>query len=522
MSFALSTELLSYEEQKEIRDSFTLTEKKKHFRGAKNIKPNLMKCFNHDKNNKVVYLPFISGKLLYPHAAYSKYVQQQCGDVKDGSNNNNTDSKSGKTKTSRNKDNRNKDNRNKSNDASSDEEEDSIIDKLTQTNVEDFDNVIYNNEHYNNEIPFEFQATLKSIQETPFKQAMKKLRKKGSTLMQLPTGYGKTVLACACMCELKCVTLILYTLSTLLDSWKSSVDNFTNAGESVWIVNKKMPANVSVIISTPGKAHHIPDWMVKYIKFVVIDEAHMFCTEKRAQSIMRFCPDHVLALSATPKKTNGLDKFLTMLVGPNWVQKDEAHSLKYKVYGLYSNIELQQDYTKNGTRDWNALQDRISNSEEIHEYAYQIIKRCIDNDRKVLVISWRKDLTTNIHNYCEIQGINISNYSGKVNKYKNADCLVATLSKAGTGFDEKGGSCVDFDGKRIDTLVLLASMKDKQQLTQVCGRAARTDKTPMIIDVIHDNTLLENHWKNARKGWYKKNGDVREISDIDDIEFDVE
>jgi len=95
--------------------------------------------------------------------------------------------------------------------------------------------------------------------------------------------------------------------------------------------------------------------------------------------------------------------------------------------------------------------------------------------------------------------------------YRSSRVLIGTFSKIGTGFDE-ATSCIDFDGRRIDMLIMVGSTKSKTRVIQALGRAERSDN-PMVIDLVDDNGSIERHWEVRRAIYNKRKAKIRVLTE---------
>ncbi|ARF10039.1 superfamily II DNA or RNA helicase [Indivirus ILV1] len=89
----------------------------------------------------------------------------------------------------------------------------------------------------NTKVNFEFQGNLRGTQVEVAKVALEKIKNIGGGILQLHTGYGKTVLALYLTSVLKVKALILVHKTFLMDQWYDRIKKFTNA--NVGIIRQK-------------------------------------------------------------------------------------------------------------------------------------------------------------------------------------------------------------------------------------------------------------------------------------------
>jgi superfamily II DNA or RNA helicase len=125
-----------------------------------------------------------------------------------------------------------------------------------------------------------------------------------------------------------------------------------------------------------------------------------------------------------------------------------------------------------------------------------------------MILTWNKNHAYYVSNMMKENGISSDVLAGTKSTYNDSQVLVATMSKAGVGFDEVVAS-TDWNGIRLNMMFLTGSTKNTESLCQFVGRIFRSEH-PIIIDFVDDNKICKRHW-NSRKKWYEdpeQNGTV--------------
>lgn len=151
--------------------------------------------------------------------------------------------------------------------------------------------------------------------------------------LNLPTGYGKTIIAIAMIAILSrfvkkdrkdstdCTVLIIVNRVSTRDQWCKKVKEMI--GEDVAIVGKsKEPRriNISVVNSLVNMitTNTLP---IKKVDFLIVDEVHNMAAPCFNKTIQKITTDYSLGLSATMERTDGLEKlfwaYLGHIVTPN-------------------------------------------------------------------------------------------------------------------------------------------------------------------------------------------------------------
>lgn len=409
---------------------------------------------------------------------------------------------------------------------------------------------------------FVFKGSLRPYQQNFYKELSdrKILTEENPTaLVDVYPGFGKTIVGCKSSADLNLLTCVLTPLKFLETSWINVFKTFSDA--RLWIVgdkkstkeytelfdnidnicisreeikeyktkhNNKTPkywthdgySNIyvpDVIICMIDRVSHIPDEIIQRVGTLIIDEAHMFCTDNRISNILKFFPKYVMCLTATPIRSDGKNKMLSHLVGDN--TQITRLPPKYKVIrcntNIRYNINKKNIYSVRTSENMlvNDFNDYLSKLQKDTIRNDMIAKLCdvlIKADRKIIVMCRFKDHVLNIQQSLDKLSIKNDYVMGSKAKYKDSTVLMGTMSKMGTGFDE-ANVCEDFKGMKSDTLILTSSVKETSQLYQLMGRVFRSDN-PLIIFLHDDYEVCDKHWKTNMK--LLKQHDV-EIEEVD-------
>ena len=353
-------------------------------------------------------------------------------------------------------------------------------------------------------ITFTFTENLYEIQDDIAKQALSELSNKGTTILNLYTGSGKTVVGIYLAAKLQKLTLILVASLILIPQWKTTLKDFSDA--TFWVVGEEPPPVAHVIICMYTQFSKLPSEYVKNIGTVIIDEAHEFCTEKRINCLLGTTPQYVIAMTATLERPDGMHSMIHLICGTEAIKK--ISKKPFNVFKYNTGISVIFKNNKMGEPDWNDIKRKLTDDQIRNK---QIIKIVTSNPSfKILILTWLVDHVTYLTQELIKVGENIDYMAGNKKSYSDSRILIGTIDKIGTGFDEKT-ACANFNGFRINMLLLVGSIKSLGLLEQVAGRVFRSE-FPQIIHFVDDMKIIENHWKQDQK-WYKsRNGNIIEFN----------
>lgn len=350
--------------------------------------------------------------------------------------------------------------------------------------------------------PINFTGQLYEDQSIQADQAWKHLQTTGGIILALYTGAGKTVVSAELSTRDPGLTLILCASTTLLSQWEKTFHDFTDA--KVWIVGETLPTEANVIICMDTRFNKLPDDYLLRIKMLIVDEAHCFPTPTRFPCFLKLEPKYIVAATATPKRSSdGLFSAIEAVTGTEKIIK--ISTKPFKVMKYETGIKIETKLNKQGIPDWNHLVSTQCNSQARNDLILEIVSMNHNQGSKILILTWRDEHVRLLEKMVAATGILVDRMSKNKKTYHDSDVLVGTIAKIGTGFDEKN-VCADFNGIRIDLLILVGSMSSVELLEQVAGRVFRAE-FPSIIHFCDDNPTSRKHWKETAVDWYQsRNG----------------
>lgn len=348
----------------------------------------------------------------------------------------------------------------------------------------------------------EFLKQLKEEQIEVVNESLDILNKNGGLILNLCCGFGKTVISSYIMCKLKIKTVVIFPLKCLNNSWVETFKNFTNC--KILCTDKKYTEKqfeeADVILSMPS---HIKNFPNKNIDLLIVDEAHMLCTENYKNMILQIIVKRVVLCTATLERPDESHKLLLCMVGnDNIITRTSSKPFTVYIYKTNWTTEIKKKQTyidgrRKMTIDYNALMDDIEKSETRNQFILETILQYI-NKHKILILTKRSNHVEYFYEKLKEHTNSIDTYYGNKQKYNDSSILIGTYNKISTGFDEINAT------KRIDLVIFAMPMLNIQQSH---GRGLRSD-FPYYIEFLDNISLLKTHM-NKRKNFYKSiNGDI--------------
>ncbi|MDO4539199.1 MAG: DEAD/DEAH box helicase family protein, partial [Coriobacteriales bacterium] len=334
-----------------------------------------------------------------------------------------------------------------------------------------------------------------------------------------PTAFGKTVVAASIIATHQVSTLIIVPNTPLLSQWRESLNRFLEIDDEPPVLltptgrkRKHQPGVVGIMgggkhlrseivdIALPDslmeKGEVVGDKVVSpFVSeygMVIVDEAHRVAAPTLLEVLSAVRAHYVYAMTATPKRTDGLDRILFLECGPLRHEVTTAEQIDEQDMRrlLVTRFSMSKPNLEERT-DWHALMDYISEDEERNHLVVSDAVRALRFGRTPLVLTRRVEharvLARQIEESArslEVRVLLLVGADPDVIRRKNLEelrlvpkqsplCLVATGNYVGEGFD--------FD--RLDTLLLAGPVADETPLTQWVGRLHRVyaDKQEVIV-----------------------------------------
>ena len=310
----------------------------------------------------------------------------------------------------------------------------------------------------------------------------------------LQTGGGKTVCALFIASQLKMKTLIIVHNTFLKDQWEDRIKSFLPdvtighlQGETV-DVDKDIV--IAMIQSISMKEY--PKEVFRGFGLTVIDECHHIASEVFVQAFQKITSKHMLGLSATPDRKDGLMYVIEWFLGPILYRSESGDKVDEAVHvEMYRHDPTDVNFNRillnnQGVMNVAGMVNKLAEFVPRTDMLVKIIGDILDQDpgRQILVLSDRVQHCKDI--WAKLDPEKAAILSQGVAASKRAEfcaskkVLIATYSMCKEGFD-------------VATLNTLVMATPRPDIDQIVGRILRTEKAsrtihPLIVDIV-DSTF---------------------------------
>jgi superfamily II DNA or RNA helicase len=356
------------------------------------------------------------------------------------------------------------------------------------------------------DINVEFNGKLREYQLEPvnkFLEAAKNPLKMGG-IISVPCGFGKTIMGLYIACQLKKKTMFISHKDFLNQQFVDTVKAFSpNSSIGIIKQNKVDVENKDFIIASL-QSLSMKDYDINIfndIGFIIIDEVHHTGAQVFCRAFKKLHTPIILGLSATLNRKDGMRKVFEYYIGSSvyTMKKKEFTEVEVQIHKYYEpNIEysgIKQMW--NGKENIAAMINNICTFKPRTEYIISVLENIIkkDPERRILILSERRNLLNNIEKYIIEKNILNKDYGFYVGGMKQSDLnissekqiILATYQLASEGFNVPS----------LNTVIFASPISDIQQSIGRILRERPEERKyiPLCIDILDEFSVFK------RKGY---------------------
>ena len=339
-----------------------------------------------------------------------------------------------------------------------------------------------------------------------------------SFIFEAPTGYGKTIIGAHCIAAIGKKTLIVVHKDDLVQQWQMALKEvlYLEAEDVGHIQADNLRVGgcpvVIAMVQSMSKEARYPTGTFDKFGLVIWDECHRVSADHFINSAFRVPAKLRLGMSATPDRLDGKELVFESHVGAVMV-RTEAAALIPKVIGVRTRWKVPMKRDPNTghweqlwhepTKDMHVIKAMASN-EQRNRIIVGFTVNCWKKGRKIMVFSVLKKHLERLHVHLIEAGISdsdIAYYVGGMSakaraKAKEKHVLLGTYKMTSEGTDIP----------ELDTAVLSTPFAN---IAQPVGRILRECEgkySPVVLDLIDDDSELYRRYWMKRRRWYQSKG----------------
>ena len=352
-------------------------------------------------------------------------------------------------------------------------------------------------------------------------------------VLSAATAFGKTVVCSYLIAERKVSTLILLQNKDLMEQWISELERFLTikedppkyktksgrekqrAGVIGCLSGAKNTLTGIVDVAMVGSLYAKGKFndLINSYGLVIMDECHHCGSDTSVAVMEKVNARFVYGVSATPQRSDQLEKIIYMLLGPvRYSYTAKERSVEQGI-GHFVNPRFSRVRDSLSDNNINAAYTLICSDRGRNDMIIEDTKKCVENGRTPVILTRYKEHAAYLYENLKSSADHVFILYGDNSDRENNDIrrklkevpaqssliLVATGQKIGEGFD-----C-----PRLDTLMLAAPVSFSGRLEQYLGRLNRdyAGKQDVIVyDYIDFHFRVFDNMYQKRLRTYRKIG----------------
>ncbi len=336
----------------------------------------------------------------------------------------------------------------------------------------------------------------------------------GHGLLELPCGFGKTILGLYLISLLKVKTLIIVHKEFLLEQWMERIAEFVPSakvgriqGNTVDVEGKDIV--IGMLQSLSMKEYD--DAVFTEFGFTIIDETHHIVAEVFSNALFKIATPHMLGLSATMERADGLSKVFKLFLGEVCFTVKREKNTSVVVQSIrYAHPDKEFNEVAlnfKGQANYAVMMRKVCEFNPRKDFIVRVLAQVIaDGAEQVMVLSHSRaqlDYFKRAIDHLEVAPCAFyvgGMKSAALKQSEQARIILATFAMAEEALD-------------IKTLTTLLLASPKTNVTQAVGRILRmAHAKPLIVDVVDAHDTFYRQWK-KRKTFYETSGYTVQESD---------
>lgn len=376
-----------------------------------------------------------------------------------------------------------------------------------------------NEEVKGDKVKLKFKGKLRDYQKPIVDISIKHMKEKDGGLISVGCGKGKTCMSLYIACKFKVKTLVIVHKTFLLNQWVDRIKQFTNAEIGIIQQNKVDTNGKDIVIGmlqSIAKDKYDKD-IFKEFGLVIFDEAHHAPSKYFSRALPIISCKKSLALSATPKRSDRLEKVLYWYLGNIMYKAPPEENKEVLVKIIKYNVshkkfrEFKLPFTGEVNRPKTLT--KICQIKKRNKFIVKLLQEImLEDQRKVLLLSDRIEHLEYLKELIDEKEFTTSDFYIGGRKQKDLDeaskcqLLLGTFAMASEALD-------------IPELNTLIMVTPRREIEQSVGRILRKEHEvqPLVIDFVDQLNSFVKQGMYRRRYYRKKKYQVKLI-DVEENE----
>ncbi len=327
-------------------------------------------------------------------------------------------------------------------------------------------------------------------------------------LLQLPCGFGKTIMALYLISQVKKKTLVIVHKEFLMNQWIERIQEFLPdakigkiQGSVIDVHNKDIVLGMLQSLSTKIYEREV----FQDFGFTIIDETHHMGAEVFSNALFQIVTPYMLGLSATMERKDGQSNIFKLFLGEvvYSAQREKVDNITVQMVKYKTNDTEFNDTITNfkGQANFSSMIKKICEFNDRTEFILTILTTLLadKNNEQIMILAHNKSILTYLHDAIQHRKIASTGYyiggmkQSDLKLTESKQVVIATYAMAEEALD-------------IKTLTTLIMATPKTDVTQAVGRILREKHVnPIIVDIVDSHPNFKRQWDKRKKYYLTQN-----------------
>lgn len=359
-----------------------------------------------------------------------------------------------------------------------------------------------NKEHKGDITNYEFKGALRGDQQKDiFEKTKKSIDTTGGGLICAGCGVGKTFMGLYIAHHYKVKTLVIVHKTFLLNQWKEEIKNFTTAKVGIIQQDKAEVEGNDIVIGmlqSIAKEKYDQD-IFNDFGMVIFDEAHHAPSEYFSKALPIINCRLSLALSATPKRADKMEKVLYWYLGDICYKAPPKKNNNVNVDIYKYNLEhkkFAESYMYNGEVNRPRTLNRIVRLKKRNKFILKLLFDIMEEKgRQILLLSDRIEHLESLKEKIEEDNrYTVGYYVGGMKQKKLDESAECNIVLGSYGMASEG-----LNIPSLNTLIMTTPRKEVEQSVGRIMRKVHESITPLVVDIVDQLPCFANQGLHRRR-----------------------
>lgn len=345
--------------------------------------------------------------------------------------------------------------------------------------------------------------------------AVKQILKHKSGMLIAPPGTGKTVMACAIIAQRQVPTAVIVPSRELATQWRQALKQFlpeVQVGQYSG-TKKKLSGEIDIVTAQSISRNDSKTDFLSSYGHIIVDECHRVGAAGLTNVLAHLNVRFMLGMTATPYRSDGLDKLLPLICGPI------RHTVELERPGCRDYVVHNTEFTYDSPYlFWPDLDTALAADEHRNQLIADVITQAAQDEHTVLVLVKRREHLAALNALLTDAPFPVLQlHGGQKASERQAvrEQIAATPHFVLLAMSQVAGEGIDLPA--LDTLVLAAPVSFRGVVIQQVGRITRdAEDKESISATVHDfldsnvpalaSAFRKRSSTIARQGFTRSNG----------------